>query len=398
MILKDNITKLLLKMEPFMTKKGQDITIRRDIIQLINEIFNESSLDAIYINHTDNFNIPDVVVLPLYHKDFSQYLMDGDLTNVCPFGYTVEIHERCFRDYSAEELTALILHDILQNVQSCTAKERFLRAYNNVLSEIDNEIILDLFNDISLSEVCFMAFLDICCRPFKAPIENSDYVATDEVLKGIGLADAYDSYLGKALPMDLTTVEERIEHDTKLDYRTMKTIFNACMDKTVRRYYTMIRGGIPLVSLENVFAGKTTISSLGFVSRKRDFKRNYAPMSGQPVNAVMTESWLNPKSEVEVRYQIDKIIADIRYASSEGDREVILLKIRNMTIKLIKTKGEIEKKLLKLPNEKTYQHQLEFVTNMLDMLETYRVKVRDMEIKEKRYGLFVTYPQGYTEA
>lgn len=398
MILKDNITKLLLKMEPFMTKKGQDITIRRDIIQLINEIFDESSLDAIYINHTDNFNIPDVVVLPLYHKDFSQYLMDGDLTNVCPFGYTVEIHERCFRDYTAEELTALILHDILQNVQSCTAKERFLRAYNNVLSEIDNEIILDLFNDISLSEVCFMAFLDICCRPFKAPVEDSDYVATDEVLKGMGLADAYDSYLGKALPMDLTTVEERIEQDTKLDYRTMKTIFGACMDKTVRHYYTMIRGGIPLVSLENVFAGKATISSLGFVSRKRDFKRNYAPMNSQPVNAVMSESWLNPKSEVEVRYQIDKIIADIRYASSEGDREVILLKIRNMTIKLIKTKGEIEKKLLKFPNEKTYQHQLEFVTNMLDMLETYRVKVRDMEIKEKRYGLFVTYPQGYTEA
>ena len=109
----------------------------------------------------------------------------------------------------------------------------------------------------------------------------------------------------------------------------------------------------------------------------------------------MTESWLNPKSEVEVRYQIDKIIADIRYASSEGDREIILMKIKNMTIKLIKTKGDIEKKLLKLPNEKTYQHQLEFVNTMLDMLETYRIKVRDMEIKEKRYGIFLNMPVGY---
>ena len=395
MILKDTITKLLLKMEPFMTKKGNDITIRREVIELINQLFDESSLDAIYINHTDNFNIPDVVVLPLYHKDFAQYLMDGDLSNVCPFGYTVEIHERCFRNYSAEELTALIIHDILQNVQSCTAKERFLRAYNNVLSEIDNEIILDLFNDISLSEICFMGFLDICCRPFKAPIEDSDFIATDEVLKGMGLADAYDSYLDKTVPMTLETVEDRIEKDTKYDYRTMRTIIRACMDKTVRRYYTMIRTGIPLVSLENVFAGKATISSLGFVSRKRDFKRNYVPLNPNVNAAVMTESWLNPKSEVEVRYQIDKIIADIRYASSEGDREIILMKIKNMTIKLIKTKGDIEKKLLKLPNEKTYQHQLEFVNTMLDMLETYRVKVRDMEIKEKRYGIFLNMPVGY---
>lgn len=395
MILKDTITKLLLKMEPFMTKKGNDITIRREVIELINQLFDESSLDAIYINHTDNFNIPDVVVLPLYHKDFAQYLMDGDLSNICPFGYTVEIHERCFRNYSAEELTALVIHDILQNVQSCTAKERFLRAYNNVLSEIDNEIILDLFNDISLSEICFMGFLDICCRPFKAPIEDSDFIATDEVLKGMGLADAYDSYLDKTIPMTLETVEDRIEKDTKYDYRTMRTIIRACMDKTVRRYYTMIRTGIPLVSLENVFAGKATISSLGFISRKRDFKRNYVPLNPNSNAAVITESWLNPKSEVEVRYQIDKIIADIRYASSEGDREIILMKIKNMTIKLIKTKGDIEKKLLKLPNEKTYQHQLEFVNTMLDMLETYRIKVRDMEIKEKRYGIFLNMPVGY---
>ena len=71
------------------------------------------------------------------------------------------------------------------------------------------------------------------------------------------------------------------------------------------------------------------------------------------------------------------------------------MKIKNMTIKLIKTKGDIEKKLLKLPNEKTYQHQLEFVNTMLDMLETYRIKVRDMEIKEKRYGIFLNMPVGY---
>ena len=396
MILKDTLTKLLLKMEPFMTKKGQDITIRREIIELINQMFDESSLDAIYINHTDNFNIPDVVVLPLYHKDFAQYLMDGDLSNVCPFGYTVEIHERCFRDYTSEELTALILHDILQNVQSCTAKERFLRAYNNVLSDIDNEIILDLFNDISLSEICFMGFIDICCRPFKAPIEDSDYVATDEVLKGMGLGDAYDSYLNKTTPLDLDTPEDRIRKDTKLDYRTMKTIIRACMDKDIRHYYTMIRNGIPLVCLENVFAGKSTISSLGFVSRKRDFKRHYTPLNAEKSSVpVLTESWLNPKSEIEVRYQLDKIISDIRYASSEGDREVILLKIKNLTIKMIKTKADIEKKLLKTPNDPTYQHQLEFVVTMLDMLETYRVKVRDMEIKEKRYGLFLSYPVGY---
>ena len=53
------------------------------------------------------------------------------------------------------------------------------------------------------------------------------------------------------------------------------------------------------------------------------------------------------------------------------------------------------KKLLKNPNDATYKHQMEFVMNMLDMLEMYRVKVRDMEIKQKRYGVFIQYPTGY---
>lgn len=397
MILKDNVRDLVLTMDVFMTKRGRDLEVQRKLIKAINAITGEDSLDAIYVNNNDQFNIPDVVVLPIYHKDFSMFLMDGDMSDVCPFGYTIEIHERVFDKLNPEELSAVIIHDILQNVQSCTAKTRFMKAYNTIVAKYKNEDILNLFDDISTSEVMFMAYCDICMRPFRVPVSGVDYVGTDEVLKAMSLGDAYDSYLQKVLPMSNETPEDHIKAQTKADYRTMRTIIRSCMDKDIRHYYTVIRNGVPLVTLDNIFAGTATVSSLGFISRKREFKRRYIPMeSYENAATALHESFINPRSEVELRFQVDKIIADMRYAESESEREVILIKIKNLVLKLTKAKLDLEKKLEKNPQDANIRSKYETVLNLLDELEMLRKKTVDMEIKEKRYGVWVAYPTGYT--
>lgn len=397
MILKDATTDLLLKMDVFMAKRGQDITVRRELIQAINAITGEDSLDAIYINSTDNYLIPDVVVLPLYNKDFNLFLMDGDLSNTCPFGYTIEIHERTFDNLTPEELAAVVIHDILQNVQSCSAKVRFMQAYSNVQGKYTNEDLLRVFEGMSSAEVMFMGFMDICTRPFKVPVMSYDYIGTDEVLKNMDLGDAYDSYLDKTLKLTGKTPEEYIEAETKQDYKMMKTIMEACMNKDIRHYYTMVRTATPLVTLDNIFGGKATVASLGFVSRMRTFKHRYDPTDGKDVKAIATlsESFLNPKNETELRFQVDKIISDIRFAESEPEREVILIKIKNLTVKLTKLKAEYDKRLQQSPTDTKTQHGYEFVCNLLDELDMLRKKTVTMDIKEKRYGVFVKYPKGY---
>ena len=399
MILKDNVRDLILKMDVFMTKKGQDITVQRELVACINRLMGNNACDAIYVNNNDHFNIPDVVVLPLYHKAFSTFVMDGDFANVCPFRYTVEIHARTFEKLNCEELTALVIHDILQNVQSCTAKVRFLKAYNSVISKYKNDDILNLFDDISASEVFFMAYMDICTRPFRVPVKDTDYVGTDEVLKGMGLDDAYDSYLEKVLPMSNDTPEMRIEQATREDYRLMRTIIKSCLDKDIRHYYSVVRNGVPLVSLDNIFAGKTTVTSLGFISRNRDVKQRFVPNpipTGEQPTAIV-ESFINPRSEVELRFQVDKIIAEMRYAETEAEREVILIKIKNLTLKLVKAKKKVEDKLNKDPQDKAAQSQHETILNLIDELDMLRERTVKMEISPRKYGVFVTWPAGYTE-
>lgn len=404
MIMKDLVTDLILKMDVFMTKKGQDLTVRKELISAINAVTGEDSLDTIYVNNVDNFNIPDVVVIPLYHKDFNMFLMDGDMGNTCPFGYTIEIHQRCFTQYTAEELTAVVIHDILQNVQSCTAKARFIKAYNYAISKYNTDKILDIFDDISNSEVAFMAFMDICTRPFRVPVSDYDYIGTDDVLKNMNLGDAYDSYLDKIYDTSHHWVnpdsknagpDVRIERETKNDYQTLKTIMKACMDKDIRHYYSMIRTGVPLVTLDHIFGGRETVASLGFISHKREFKKNFDHKYEHKEMSAITESFINPKNEIELRFQVDKIISEMRYAETEAEREVILFKIKNLSIRLTKTLAEQDKKFKKNPQDEAIRQRLEYIQNFLDELDMLREKTVKMDIKEKRYGIWLKYPVGY---
>ena len=398
MITKDMIADLIIKTDLFMSKRGRDIETRQNLIKSINQLTGEDSLDAIYTNDVSNYKIPDVVVLPLYHTDFSVYLMNPDNIDTCPFGYTIEIHSRCFDRYTPEELTAVIIHDILQNVQSDTARIRFMKAYSDVIGDRNPEMILDAFDDLSLSEVTFMMFLQICCRPFRVPVSGPDYTGTDEFLKAYGLADAYDSYLVKALPMSIDDPEDRVNHEIKDDYRDVKTIIDSCLDKDIRHYYTMIREGVPLVSLEHLLSKPKTAASLGLISRKKSIKKRYNPNSGTTVEvAPISESFMNPKDEIELRFQIDKIISEMRYADSEAEREVMLYRIKTISLKLLKLMDKLNKKLKATPTDKNLQARIDIIIAYQNELEELRKKVVNMEVKQKVWRIFAKQdlPEGY---
>lgn len=406
MILTDTVKDLITTMDVFMTKKGHDSEISKQIVNLINQMNGEDSLDKIYVNEIDNFNIPDVVVLPLYNRNFNSFLLT-DQYQTCPFGYTVEIHSRCFTTYTAEELVAVIIHDILQNIQSCSAKTRFMKAYNYAMNKYTMEHILDVFDGISSSEVGFIGFIDICCRPFRVPVMAHDYIGTDEVLKNMNLGDAYDSYLNKVMDgtrnfinMDSSnnSPEARIETEVKRDFQTMKTIFMSVMDKDIRHYYQMIRDGVPLLSLEYLTARSSASDALGFADRRKTFRRRLDTIRKDTTGtSAIVESFINPKNEIELRFQVDKIIADMRYAETEAEREVILIKIKNLSIKLTKQKIDLEKKYKKNPQDTNTRNKLEYVQNYLDELDMLRDKCVTMPISRRRYGLWIQYPEGYVE-
>lgn len=391
MIMKDLVTNLILVADKFVTKRGQDIGCRRDMVNAINAITGEDSLDAIYVNNVDNYLIPDVSVIHLYNTEFSRYLMNPDVDTTCPFGYTVEIHERCFKKYTTEELVAVILHDILQNVQSDTAKIRFLKAYTAVISKHDAARVIDLFDDIQLSEVVFMAFTQICVRPFRAPVVGFDYVATDEVLKTMGLGDAYDSYLEKALPVSNRTVESMMEEELTNDYRDVNTIIDACLDKDIRHYYSVVKEAAPLVTLEHILGSRQAVESIGFNSRKKPFTRKYPAPACE--TKVLQESFNDPKTDIEIQFQIDKIVSSLRYAETEAEREVILFRIKQLQLKLLKLEQKYNKKSM----DNRTAERVAFLKNCQAELDALRKQTVEKEIKTKRWSVYIKdqLPEGY---
>ena len=64
----------------------------------------------------------------------------------------------------------------------------------------------------------------------------------------------------------------------------------------------------------------------------------------------------------------------------------------------LNVKVELEKKYKKNPQDQNTRAKLEYVQNFLDELEMLRDKTVHLEIKQRRYGLFVAYPEGYEES
>ena len=396
MVTKEMITELILKMDTFMSKNGTDIPSRQALMDAINTITGTPDLDMIYVNTTDNIKIPDVAVLPLYQKGFGRWIMNPDNNVTCPFGYTLEISSRCFKKFTAEELTSIIIHDILQNMFSDTAKVRFMKAWTSVMSKHRPEKILNMFDDISLSEITFIAYMEICMRPFRVPIINYDYVATDEVLKAYGLADAYESYLVKVLPMSIETPDAAINRELANDYRDVNTIINSCLDKDIRHYYDVIKSGVPMITFDYLMGDRKNMDSLGFIPRYRSAMRA-TKLGYDSEKAVLTESYNNPKTDLDIRFQVDKIIASIRYAESEAEREAVLFRIKQLSIKVYKMLDSLNKAAEKNPNDKKVLDRIEYMKNILDELEALRQKTSSMDIKTKRWSIYIkdSLPTGY---
>ena len=144
-----------------------------------------------------------------------------------------------------------------------------------------------------------------------------------------------------------------------------------------------------------------TMNSLGFISRRRKLMKKYEPVAipgeSGTTATVITESFMNPKNEVELRFKIDQIISSMRYAESEAEREVLLFKIKNLTLKMIKTREELDRKIQKDPVNKTLTSQMNTVMNFIVVLNMLRDKCVKMEIKQKVWRIYskVDLPEGY---
>ena len=111
----------------------------------------------------------------------------------------------------------------------------------------------------------------------------------------------------------------------------------------------------------------------------------------------MVESFLGPKSELELRFQVDKIITEMRYMESEAEREVILFKIKNTAMSIQKQLNQQRAKLERDPTSKPLRQKLEYLQNLIDELDMLRKTTVSTSVKQKRYGIFVSWPEGYED-
>lgn len=389
MIMKENVTSYLLALNQFMLKRGKSPEAKRKLLDAIG-IMTETDPQNIYVNEVDNYHLPDVAVVHCYGGGYVDILMNPDSNNIAPHGYTIEIMARCFDKYSEEELGALILHDMLQNVLSDTAKVRFIKAWTSVADRKGDRYMNDMMELTAFNKIAYLTMIQICVSPFRVPINNFDYVAADDVLKAVGLADAYESYLGKALDVTNDTVEMIMDRQVAEDHKAMTLMFDVAREGQEEGYLKYIHDAFPLISMERAMSmtGRTTLAGAYGA-----FPELEARLGAVPRHA-MDESYNNPSSDYDIQYAIDKIINSMRYAESESERDVVLFRIKQLSLKIIKIREKLEK--TKAPSA-TIAQRIMFLQEKQVELEELRKKCLAMEIKEKRWSVYVKdqMPEGY---
>lgn len=407
----DILKRTILKLDTFMIKRGNDMSLRRDIIEGINEYTGENSLKMIYVNAEQSTQVPYVFVMPKYYPDFNRFALNIDLNYHISWDYTLEISDLAFRTFSSEELMALILHAISQNVMSSMARSRFINAYGRALAEYRDDTVIKAFDDLSHSEVCYIAFSDICMRPIRVHVGNDDRLGTDEILKTAGLDDAFDSACRKIDGLNDNTPDQIIHRELENDYRTLYVVFQSVMNNDIRHYFEVIKNGIPLITLNNVLAEKKSGAVFGAVAVDNNLQYNRGDYRVHHDNQIvecaidtnpqiadmsLLESLSNPKNEEELRYQLDKVGVSIDYISTEDEKVSILYRIKVLRLRIMKTKLEIERKLQRkkiTPDEAAYK--MSYLDKFSEVLEVYRRRAIDVKLKPRQIGLFTVYPEGY---
>lgn len=383
-----SVSNFLLALDKYVMKRGKDNKAYSDLSTSIGNII-DIQPGTIVVNNLDNCNIPDIAVVHSYGEKYFDWLMNADTayTNP-PYGYMIEISDRCFDKYTTEELGALIMHDLLHNVCSDTAKLRFMKSWYEVINQTSDIQKLQIVKMTQYAHMLYLAMFQICITPFQAPVKQFDYVAADEPLKYMGLADAYDSYLEKARDVSNDSVDDYMVKITTQDNKTMKMLLSLALDGQEPGYMEFLHKSIPLISL-GIF--------LGVPREIRSHARHSAHV--QPVftynrDMPISESFNNPSTDYDIRFSIDKIINSMRYAETESERDVILFRIKQLSLKIIKIREKLEK--TKSPSN-TINKRIMLLQEYEAELEELRKKTVEMEIKEKRWSIYVKgdMPEGY---
>lgn len=389
-----SVVDIILKMDAYMLKKGRDLSVKRELIKAITTLCNDAKLCDIYVNELDRVNLPDVVVAPVYQKNINDFLLNPDITYSFLNGYTIEINSCCFTKYTAEELTAIVLHHLLQNIQSCSAKSRFMEAFTKASYEIKEFDPYTLRDDKYPNNILgYIMYLDICLRPINVPVNQYSPVSTDMILINMKLDDAFNSALRKMINDDsMLVVSDAMLDAAKLhDKRTIRTMMMACVNNDLSVYYNSVYTSLPICILCDVFK----INQDNYVIGANKPCSMCKPLvMGEKAQAVL-ESFLNPKDEIELRYQIDKIITDMRFMEHADERNELLFRTRNLTVKMAKTRIDVMKKLEKTPGDQNLVHKLEYLDAMIAELEQIRQKIVKTELQPHQIGLVVKYPAGY---
>lgn len=389
-----------------------DIMRKNEVIKTVNGIFkssdNEEYIDFklrdIIINNIDDSRINAVNIIPHYTTDFDRILFKSrEYEESSIFHYSIEIRYDALKNMSPETLAAIISYYVLQMISGCFII-RFRSAYANAIDDVGiNDTMLSIYSSVIRSEVMYLMFTDICMRPFESLIAGYDYLGFEDVMVELGLAEAFDSYVRKKYSLDSCPMSpnNNIAEETKNDIKCVRRFLISCKDGTIRQVYCELKQYCPILAIK-----MQDRLRIGIDSREDKLVFGLCDIPNNSINGMSTanplfessillESMLTPDDQIELRFQLDKILVSAKYIDTEAQRAATLYEIKCLELKISKKLKDIMKRLKKHPDDVSLNKNKEVLLGYYNELENTRNEIVKTPQRQVHYGVFVKYPAGY---
>lgn len=401
--------------------KGYYEEVIKDNLKLFfKKLFNVDCEFIVEIRSNENFNVPNVAVIPLLENIKIDGSIVYDLGIKIPKRYLISFGPRA-HEIDAEVLTSYLFYTLLSysvtEINTRIAKCLLNIAVKNNI-EYDNKVLNQLggilyyyfgikpiyynpvrnFETNSLLDLFF--FIDAELYNIYAKNMNNE-VAYGEKILSVDERESTHGERSKYYFMDNAEKynEELIKNQLKEDKAVCES------------FYRLIESDQLEATLEKKHA------EFGFKHSLRDllsFSNNFdKTMKFIKENAPNTifEAFNGPKpmfedyytrttnnAVAEMRYKLDKLIVKAKYVDNEFDRTLFITEAfkfgKNLDY-LIEKESVNKEKANYQKYEKSIIDRLQALENMKREVEELRTNVVKQEIKPKKYGVFVEYPAGY---
>lgn len=303
------------------------------------------------------------------------------------------------------ELVAILLHEVGHTMYSNSVPQRLFHVLRYEMLDIKMKT-RNMFNNSKLRTLMVPSVVEACSIKMYKFLSNREEMDADKFVVNMGYGEALNNFLEKLIRSKgnsyLNKTEKEAEQDVKAifhwgvenidELRSRKTKLKYQLNAQILRTPSLFAKKI-LGDIRDIFFGAGSGMKFNQLVTESTIMRFYDGWKQDAVNEVVLEFLANPRMGKLKKLDVQEIdFIKIRIDQIENhDDKIYLLDVVYHYLEQI----DLYKEYIADGKANKVPHTKKFIEDVEKELMELKATIMNTKIPERRYGVFIKYPNGY---